>query len=184
MGHLCCTNLDCRCIGESNNYNELFWSGSSPEILIVGTNPEVTKKCKLVCRFCKVTPICLEVYPCKLFYAVSKDPTMSRACIHMDTHFHPVAKGDCRAAMDQIWEEVKIQVVKTPSAKAGAIGIAVGKWLLMKGLINEDGDGKLLSENELSSVLEKWSALISSTVENLIYDAKLWSSGGDTLTAS
>ena len=48
----------------------------------------------------------------------------------------------------------------------------------MKGLINEDGDGKLLSESELSSVLEKWSALNSSTVENLIYDAKLCLSGG------
>ena len=48
----------------------------------------------------------------------------------------------------------------------------------MKGLINEDGDGKLLSESELSFVLEKWSALSSSTVENLIYDAKLCLSGG------
>ena len=80
--------------------------------------------------------------------------------------------------MDQIWEEVKLQVAKTPSAKANAIGIAVGKELLMKGLINEDGDGKLLSESELSSVLEKWSTLSSSTVENLIYDAKLCLSGG------
>ena len=24
MGHLCCTNPDCHCIGESNKYNELF----------------------------------------------------------------------------------------------------------------------------------------------------------------
>ena len=59
-----------------------------------------------------------------------------------------------------------------------AIGIAVGKELLMKGLINEDGDGKLLSESELSYILEKWSALSSSTVENLIYDAKLCLNGG------
>ena len=51
--------------------------------------------------------------------------------------------------------------------------------MLKKGLINEDGDGKLLSESELSAVLKKWSALDSSTVENLIYDAKLrLSSGG------
>ena len=63
-------------------------------------------------------------------------------------------------------------------AKASAIGTAVGKELLMKGLINKDGDGKLLSESELNSVLEKRSALSSSTVENLIYDAKLCLSGG------
>ena len=100
MGHLRCTNPDFRCIGESNNYNELFWSRSSLDILIPGPNPEVTKKCKLVCRFCKVISTSLEVCPCKLFYVVSKDPTMSRACIHMGTHFHPIAKGDCRVAMD------------------------------------------------------------------------------------
>ena len=40
--------------------------------------------------------------------------------------------------MDQIREEVKIQVVKTLSTKVRAIGIAVGKELLMKGLINKD----------------------------------------------
>ena len=73
---------------------------------------------------------------------------------------------------------MELQVAKTPSAKASAIGIAIGKELLMKGLINEDGDGKLLSESELSSVLEKWSALSSSTVENLIHNAKLCLSGG------
>ena len=178
MGHLRCTNPDCRCVGESNKYNELFWTGSSPDVLIPRPNSKITMKCKLVCKFCKVTPTCLELCPCKLFYTMSKDPTMSRACIHMGTHLHPVAKGDCRAAMDQIKEEMKLQVAKTPLAKKSAIGIAVGKELLMKGLINEDGDGKLLSESELSSVLKKWSALSSSTVENLIYDAKLCLSGG------
>ena len=178
MGHLRCTNPDCRCIEESNKYNELLWSGSSLDILIPRPNLEVTVKCKLVCRFCKVTPTCLELCPCKLFYTVSKDLTISRACIHMGIHLHPVAKGDYRVTMDQIQEEVKLQVAKTPSAKASAIGIAVGKELLIKGFINKDGDGKLLSESELSSVLEKWSTLSSLTMENVIYDAKLCLSGG------
>ena len=108
MGHLRCTNPDCRCVGESNKYNELFWTRSSPDVLIPGPNSKVTVKCKLVCKLYKVTPTCLELCPCKLFYVVSKDPTMSRACIHMDTHLHPMAKEDCRAAMDQIREEVKL----------------------------------------------------------------------------
>ena len=50
---------------------------------------------------------------------------------------------------------MKIQVPKTLSAKASAIGIAVGKELLMKGLINKDGDGKVLSQMEVNVVLEK-----------------------------
>ena len=48
----------------------------------------------------------------------------------------------------------------------------------MKSLINEDGDGKVLSELELNSILERWAALSSSAVENLIYDAKVSLSGG------
>ena len=67
---------------------------------------------------------------------------------------------------------------KTPTAKASAIGIAVGKELLMKGLINEAGGGKVLSEIELNSVFEKWSALSSSIVKNLIHNVKVSLAGG------
>ena len=155
MGHLHCLNPDCRCVCETGDCNELYWSGSSPDILTPCSKLEGVGKCKLVCKYCKVTPSCLAVCHCKLFYAVSKDPNMLRACIHIGTHKHPVAKDDCRDAVDQIREEIKTQVAKTPSAKASAIRIAVGKELLMKGLINEDGDGKVLSELELNSILEK-----------------------------
>ena len=91
---------------------------------------------------------------------------------------HPVAKGDCRDAMDQIRDEIRSQVAKTPTAKASAIGIAVGKELLMKGLIDEAGDGRVLSERELDSIFEKWSALSTSTMDNLIHDAKVSLGGG------
>ena len=145
---------------------------------MLGSNSEGVGKCKLVCKYCKVIPSYLAVCHCKLFYAVSKDPNMSRACIHIGTHKHLVAKDNCQDAMDQIREEIKVQIVKTPSTKASTIEIAVEKELLMKGLINEDGDGKVLLELELNSILEKWAALSSSTVENLIYDAKVSLSGG------
>ena len=178
MGHLHCLNPNYRCVCETGDCNELYWSSSSPDILTPGSNLKGVGKCKLVCKYCKATLFCLAVCHCKLFYAVSKDPNMSRACIHIGTHKHPVAKGDCQDAMDHIREEIKTQVAKTPSAKASAIGIAVGKELLMKGLINKDGDGKVLSKLELNCILEKWAALSSSTVENLIYDAKVSLGGG------
>ena len=103
---------------------------------------------------------------------------MSRAYTHIGTHTHPVAKGDCRDAMDQIRDEIKNQVAKTPTAKASAIGIAVGWELLMKGLIDEAGDKKVLTEHKLDTVFEKWSALSSSTMDNLIHDAKVSLGGG------
>ena len=153
LGHLRCDNIDCRC-------------------------PVLSKKFKIVCKFCKLAPSCIATCQCKMFYVVSKDPLMSRAYIHIGTHMHPIAKGDCRDAMDQIRDEIKSQVAKTPTAKASAIGIAVGKELLMKGLIDEAGDGRMLSKRELDSIFEKWSALSTSIVDNLIHDAKVSLGGG------
>ena len=118
MGHLCCINPDCRCVSETGDCNKLYWSGSSPDIFMPGSNSEGVGKCKLVCKYCKAILSCLGVCHCKLFYAVSKDPNMSRACIHIGTHKHPVAKDDCRDAMDQIRKEIKVQVAKIPSTKA------------------------------------------------------------------
>ena len=102
MGHLRCLNPYCRCVCETGDCNELYWSGSCLDILTPGLNLEGVGKCKLVCKYCKVIPSYLAVCHCKLFYAVSKDPNISRTCIHIGTHKHPIAKGDCRDAMDQI----------------------------------------------------------------------------------
>ena len=149
LGHLRCDNIDCRCLMENGSVNELYWSGSSPDVIPPGHSLVLSKKFKIVCKFCKLAPSCIATCQCKMFYVVSKDPLMSRACIHIGTHMHPVAKEDCRDAMDQIRDEIRSQVAKTPTAKASAIGIAVGKELLMKGLIDEAGDGRVLLECEL-----------------------------------
>ena len=81
---------------------------------------------------------------------------MTRACVHIGTHDHPVAKGHCRNAMVQIWKIIKDQVSKSPNATPNAISLAVGKELLMQGLIDKDGGGSTMSEGELSLVFEKW----------------------------
>ena len=176
MGHLRCDNIDC--LMENGSVNELYWSGSSPDVIPPGHGPILSKKFKIICKFCKLAPSCIATCQCKMFYVVSKDPLMSRACIHIGTHMHPVAKGDCRDAMDQIRDEIRSQVAKTPTAKASAIGIAVEKELLMKGLIDEVGDGRVLLERELDSIFEKWSALSTSIVDNLIHHAKVSVGGG------
>ena len=158
--------------------NELYWLGSLPDVIPPGHSHVLSKKFKIICKFCKLAPSCVATCQCKMFYIVSKDPLMSRACIHIGTHMHLVAKGDCTDAMDQVRNEIKSQVAKTPTAKTSAIGIAVRKELLMKGLIDEAGDGRVLSKRELDSIFEKWSALSTSTVDNLIHDAKVSLGGG------
>ena len=48
----------------------------------------------------------------------------------------------------------------------------------MKGVIDEAGDGKVLSKGELNLVFEKWSTLSTSTVDNLNHHAKVSLGGG------
>ena len=108
-----------------------------------------------------------------MYYVVSKDPLMIRACIHIGTHKNLVAKGHYRDAMVQIQKMVKDQVVKSPNATPSAILLVVGKELLMQGLIDEDGGGFAMSKGELSLVFEKWSKLSTSSMNNMIFDAKV-----------
>ena len=152
-------------------YNEKYWEGSTPDLLIPGPVTEVPWKCTILCRICKSTPSCLKLCPCKMFYITSKNPLISRACVHFGSHDHPVATGDCREAMDIIREKVRDQVAKTPHAKSSAISLVVGRELLMKGLVDENGDGKKLSEDDFAQVLEKWSALSTPCMNNMIKDA-------------
>ena len=109
-----------------------------------------------------------------MFYITSKNPLMSRACIHFGTHDHLVATRDCREAMDIICEKVRDQVAKTPHAKVSAISLAIRRELLMKGLVDEKGDRKKLSEDDFTHVLEKWSALSIPSVNNMIKDARVF----------
>ena len=173
MGHLQCSNPDCRHIKEMGDYNEMYWAGSSPDVLTPRPLSKPSPKCKLVCKHCRRTPSCLVLCPCRMFYIVSKDPLMSRACVYIGTHGHPVAKGHCRDALIQIREKVKDEVAWTPNATPSAISLALGKELLMQGLIDEDGGGNNLLEGELSLVFEKWSKLSTSSMNNMISDAKL-----------
>ena len=98
---------------------------------------------------------------------------MSRACVHLGTHEHLVATGECREAMNIIRERVRDQVLKTPHAKASAISLAVGRELLLKGLVDESSEGTKLTEEDLAQVFEKWSALSTLCVNNMIKDARM-----------
>ena len=102
LGHLRCQNISCPHLERCGDYNEKYWEGSSPDVLIPGPISEVPRKCSVLCRICKSTPNCLKLCPCKMYYIKSKNPEMSRACVHFGTHEHPVATRDCREAMDII----------------------------------------------------------------------------------
>jgi hypothetical protein len=155
LGHLRCINVECPHLTRTNEHNDIYWEGNSLEVIILGPAPGTSTKCTIVCRFCKNRPISLKLCLCKMFYIIPKKFTMSRAAVHIGFHNHPVATRDCREAMDMFRSQIMAQVALIPKAKNSAIGLAVGKELLLKGLLDESGNGRKLSEEELEQVLDK-----------------------------
>ena len=66
-----------------------------------------------------------------------------------------------------------------PIMKATTISIAVGQEFLLKGFIDEEGNGRILLDSDLDLVFEKWSKLSPSSVNNMFQDAKVSLGGGD-----
>jgi hypothetical protein len=101
---------------------------------------------------------------------------MSRACIHLEMHNHPVSDGICRETLDTISGLIAQEVSKTPTAKNSAIAMAASKEFLDKYLIHSGpGPKKMLRGQELEDVLDKFEHLSSPNLWNLI---SLYRSGG------
>ena len=150
LGHLRCPNDFCPYLERCSEYNEKYWEGSTPEVLILGQAIDTPRRCTLLCRICKSTSICLKLCLYKMFYITSKDPHISCACVHLGIHKHPIATGECWKAMDIIRERVRDHVTKTPHVKASAISLAVGRELLLKDLVDDSGKGTKLTEENLA----------------------------------
>ena len=103
---------------------------------------------------------------------VPKNPKMTRVAVHIGTYVHLVADGDFREAMDLICGQIMTQVALTPNAKSSAIGMAVEKELLLKGILDEHSEGRKLIEEELAQIFDKWSKLGSMSLRNLITKAR------------
>jgi ATP-dependent protease Clp ATPase subunit len=61
---------------------------------------------------------------------------MTRACIHLDIHNHPISDGICRETLDTISSLIAKEVSKTPTAKNSAIAMAASKEFLDKYVIH------------------------------------------------
>ena len=102
LGHLRCQNILCPHLEQCGDYNEKYWEGSSSDVLIPGPFCEVSRKSSVLGRICKSTPTCLKLCFYKMYYTTSKNPEMSRTCVHFRTHEHPIATRDCSEAMEDI----------------------------------------------------------------------------------
>ena len=74
LGHLRCENLSCPHLERCGEYNEMYWEGSTPEVLIPGPTTVIPPRCIVLCRICKSTSSCLRLCACKMFYITSRIP--------------------------------------------------------------------------------------------------------------
>jgi hypothetical protein len=173
VGQLICNNENCDFLSRSSKRNETEWSGRTNTPFNLGHLPPPDST--LVCKVCKVPPTCVNFCDARIYYVLSKSD-MTRACIHLGMHNHPVSDGVCRETIDTISSLVAQEVSKTPTAKNSAIAMAASKEFLDKYLIhNGPGPKKMLRGQELEDVLDKFEHLSSPNLRNTI---SLCRSGG------
>jgi hypothetical protein len=173
VGQLVCNNKSCDFFARSSKRNETEWSGRTNTPFKLGLLPPSDST--LVCKVCKVPPICVNFCPGRIYYVLGKGD-MSRACIHLGMHNHPVSDDICRETVDTISGLIAQEVSKTPTAKNSAIATAASKEFLDKYLIHTGpGPKKMLRGQELEDVLDKFEHLSSPNLQNTI---SFYRSGG------
>jgi hypothetical protein len=166
VGQLVCNNKNCDFFPRSSKCNETKWSSrtNTPFKLWHLPSPDSI----LVYKVCKVPPICVNFCPGHIYYVLGKDD-MSRACIHLGMHNHPISDGICQETLDTIFGLIAQEESKTPTAKNSAITMAASKEFLDKYLIHSGpGSKKMLRGQELEDILDKFEHLSSSNLRNTI----------------
>ena len=169
LGHLQCTNDHCNYVSRVHKptpANETEWDGASYVPFDVDSPPP--KNSTVLCKLCQTPPSCLNVCSAKIYYVLSPPP-MSRACVHIGTHKHPVKTGVDREADEQLTALLSEQVGRTPSATNSAIVLEAGKEFVGELLLNPDGaPEQSLTMAELVPVLDKCKNLTSPNLRNKV----------------
>jgi hypothetical protein len=173
---LVCNNQSCDFLTRSSKWNETEWSGQTNTPFNLGLLPPLDST--LVCKVCKVPPTCVNFCDARIYYVLSKSD-MTRACIHLGTHDHPVSDCICWETLDTISSLIAQEVSKTPTTKNSAIAMAASKEFLDKYLIHSDpGPKKMLRDQELEDVLDKFEHLSSPNLQNTISLSRSGGKGG------
>jgi hypothetical protein len=94
VGHLCCENQDCEYTSRihcTSPINEREWDGFTMSTIPVGQPAPAGSS--LVCKIYKIPPHCIATCAARIYY-VYGSVNMTRACLHLGTHEHPVKIGE------------------------------------------------------------------------------------------
>jgi hypothetical protein len=92
--HLRCENQDCEYttrIHRTSLVNEMEWDGFIPTTF--SARQAIPNGSSFVYKICKVPPICIATCGARIYY-VFENTNMTRACVHLGLHKHPVKAGE------------------------------------------------------------------------------------------
>jgi hypothetical protein len=146
--------------------NETEWEGLSKKLFEVGSKPPTGST--VVCKSCNVPPTCVAICTAKIYY-VTGTPHMTRACVHLGSHDHPVKAGDHRDFIDMTNNLIGDQVERTPSATRSTIMLEIAKEILGPLLLAKKGDQqKILELDELQGIFDRCKHLTSPNIRNAV----------------
>ncbi len=117
-----------------------------------------------------ITPFYVMLCLAHMYYVMHKQENLTRMAIHLGLHDHPMVKGRSR----KVFEQVKSLIEEEAFHTLKAIAFAVNKFFLSKHLLNGDGQGpvEVLKGDKLCQVMDKFLALFSPNVHNLVTSFK------------
>lgn len=101
VGHLRCDNQGCEYLSRvhrTSQVNEMEWEGFTTTPFQVGCQPP--SQSSITCKICKTPPICVATCKARIYYVFGGDH-MTRACMHLGFHKHPVKNGEYQDFKDR-----------------------------------------------------------------------------------
>jgi hypothetical protein len=167
IGHLCCENQDCEYtsrIYHTSPVNEREWDGFTVTTIRVGQPTPAGSS--LVYKIYKVPPVCIAICAAIIYYVFGA-ANMTRACMHLGIHEHPVKVGEDQDIKERMRKLIQEQVEKTPKATNSAIVIEASKEFVGELLIDSEGAPVIKYDlEELVPVLEKCKYMSSPSIKN------------------
>jgi hypothetical protein len=167
VGHLRCDNQDCEYLSRvhrTSQVNEMEWDGFTTTPFQVGCQPPCQSS--IICKIYKTPPACIAICKARIYY-VSGGDHMTRACVHLGIHEHPVKNGEYQDFKDRSCTLLAEQVEKTPHATNSSIMMEATKELLGELLLRPEGaPSKTFTLEELVPVLDKCRYMSSPSIKN------------------
>jgi hypothetical protein len=172
-GHLQCHNDYCDYMNRNGGLrNNTEWADSTPLPFAVGNIPPT--RSTVECKVCRSTLVCIALCLARILYIYFTSVGMSRGCIHIGVHDHPVANGTCLESLDMAYQCVANEVLKTPTTKISAIVMAASKQFLADYFLKSPAnvEGHHLIGSSLKLVMDKFSTLSSPNCRNFVSGSK------------